>query len=42
MKDFNSLSKNELIDIRGKLESKYNKYLLKKLNVNMIDGNPCK
>ena len=42
MKDFNILSKDEIIKYKEKLQKQYDKYLLEKLNLNMSRGKPCK
>ena len=42
MKDYNNMSKDELIQQKNKLKEQYNKYLLEKIDLNMSRGKPCK
>lgn len=42
MKNFNTLSKDELIQYREEIKKQYDKYLLEKLELNMSRGKPCK
>ncbi len=42
MKDYNNMSKEELIQQKNKLKEQYNKYLLEKIDLNMSRGKPCK
>ncbi len=42
MKNFNNLSKNELIQYRQQIKKQYDKYILENLDLNMSRGKPCK
>lgn len=42
MKDFNILSKDELLQYKKELQKQYDKYLIEKLDLNMSRGKPCK
>ncbi|WP_317367545.1 aminotransferase class I/II-fold pyridoxal phosphate-dependent enzyme [uncultured Tyzzerella sp.] len=42
MKNFNTLSKDQLLQCKKELKKQYDKYLIEKLNLNMSRGKPCK